>query len=106
MGIGSNNEENYNAPFTLRELHDTLSSTENTAPGEDNIIYEMLKHLPEHAKKVLLKIIKKIWETGILPKSWKISVIIPAKKTGKDSNEATSYRPIALTSCVCKVMEK
>ena len=106
LDIGSNNEENYNAPFTLRELHDALSSTENTAPGEDDIIYEMLKHLPEHAKKFLLKIINKILETGILPKSWKISVIIPSKKPGKDSNEATSYRPIALTSCVCKVMEK
>ena len=106
LDLGSDNLEEYNAPFTLRELHEALSSTESTSPGEDNIIYEMLKHLPEHAKKFLLKIINKIWETGVLPESWKISVIIPVKKPGKDANQASSYRPIALTSCVCKVVEK
>ena len=106
LDFGSNNDEPYNAPFTLRELTEALSSTEKTAPGEDDIIYEMLKHLSDHAKKFLLKIINKIWETGILPKSWKISIIIPVKKPGKDPNQATSYRPIALTSCVCKAVEK
>ena len=102
----SNNQESYNAPLTLRELRDALSSTESTAPGEDNIIYEMLKHLPDSAKKYLLKILNKIWDTGILPKSWKIALIIPVRKPNKDPNQATSYRPIALTSCICKLMEK
>ena len=102
----SNNAEPYNAKFSLRELRAALTSTETTAPGEDTILYEMLKHLPEDAKKFLLKIINKIWETGILPKSWKIAIIIPAQKPQKDRFQATSYRPIALTSCVCKLMEK
>ena len=66
----------------------------------------MLKHLPEESKKFLLKIINKIWETGVMPKSWKLSLIIPAKKPGKDPFCATGYRPIALTSCICKIMEK
>ena len=70
------------------------------------IPYEMLKHLPEEAKLYLLKIINKIWETGIMPKSWKIAIIVPVKKPNKDASLATSYRPIALTSCVCKLMEK
>ena len=102
----SNNRESYNAPLTLRELRDALSSTESTAPGEDNIIYEMLKHLPDSAKQFLLKIINKIWDTGILPRSWKIALIIPVKKPNKDPNQTSSYRPIALTSCICKIMEK
>ena len=66
----------------------------------------MIKNLPEHAKKYLLKILNKIWETGILPRDWKISIIVPVKKPNKDPSQATSYRPIALTSCVCKLMEK
>ena len=106
LDLGSDNSGEYNAPFFLRELKDALSSTEATAPGEDTILYEMLKHLPDDAKKFLLKIINKIWETGILPKSWKISVVIPVKKPNKNAFEATSYRPIALTSCICKLMEK
>ena len=65
----------------------------------------MLKHLPESAKG-LLQICNKIWDTGILPETWKISLIIPVKKPGKEASQTTSYRPIALTSCVCKLMEK
>lgn len=61
-------------------MKEALFSTESTSPGEDSIIYEMLKHLPETAKNFLLKIINKIWDTGILSESWKISSIIPAKK--------------------------
>ena len=106
LDFSSDNSQPYNVKFTLRELSDALSSTKTSAPGEDNILYEMLKHLPDDAKNFLLKIINKIWETGILPKSWKIAIVIPVKKPNKDPFQATSYRPIALTSCVCKLMEK
>ena len=98
--------EAYNAKFSLREFREALISSEATAPGEDMIMYEMLNHPPDNAKKFLLKIMNKIWETGILPKDWKISIIVPVKKPNKDAFQATSYRPIALTSCVCKLMEK
>ena len=91
---------------SLRELREALSSCESTSPGEDCILYEMLKQLPEETKDFLLKIINKIWETGIMPKNWKVSLVIPIRKPNKDPFQATSYRPIALTSCVCKLMEK
>ena len=106
LDLKSDKQEAYNAHFTFKELRDALSSTESTAPGEDSIIYDMLKHLPESAKQFLLQICNKIWDTGILPETWKISLIIPVKKPGKEASQATSYRPIALTSCVCKLMEK
>ena len=46
------NSEPYDRKFTLKELTDSLSSTEASAPGEEDILYEMLKHLPEEAKKL------------------------------------------------------
>ena len=33
-------------------------------------------------------------------------VILPITKTGKDHLQPNNYRPISLTSCVCKVIEK
>ena len=48
--FGTNNDEPYNMKFTLKELIDALSSADTSTPGEDNILYEMLKHLPEEAK--------------------------------------------------------
>ena len=104
--MNSGSLESYNIRFSFKELINALSSTESTAPGEDTVVYDMLKHLPENAKIFLLKIINKIWDTGILPKSWKISLIIPVKKPNKNSTDVSSYRPIALTSCICKLMEK
>ena len=106
LDLSENNYEPYNAKFTLRELKDALENTEPSAPGEDTILYEMLKHLPERSKEFLLDIINKIWETGIIPKIWKTALIIPMKKPNKDPSLPSSYRPIALTSCVCKLMEK
>ena len=41
-----------------------------------------------------------------MPPSWKDATIIPIPKPGKDSTNATNYRPIALTSCVCKTLER
>ena len=66
----------------------------------------MVKHLPDYGKEFLLKVINKIWETSIFPKNWKIAVILPFLKPQKDPNLPGSYRPISLTSCVCKIMEK
>ena len=44
--------------------------------------------------------------TGILLPSWKIALVISIKEPNKDAFQTTSYRPIALTSCVFKLMEK
>ena len=47
-----------------------------------------------------------IWSTGDLPSIWRVAVCLPIPKPGKDHLQATNYRPISLTSCLCKVLEK
>lgn len=42
----------------------------------------------------------------MLPQSWKEALILPIKKPGKDPSKPASYRPIAFTSHVGKVMER
>lgn len=37
---------------------------------------------------------------------WKEAIIIPIRKPGKDGSRPGSYRPIALTSHICKLMER
>ena len=41
-----------------------------------------------------------------MPKSWKEATIIPIPKPGKDNTNPNNYRPIALTSCICKTLER
>ena len=58
------NDQPYNAHFTIKELKIALNSKKNSAPGADTIHYKMLKQLPERNKYTLLKLINKSWERG------------------------------------------
>ena len=55
---------------------------------------------------VVSKAFNDIWETGNVPKSWKEATIIPIPKPGKDNANPNNYRPIALTCCICKTLER
>ena len=98
--------EDYNSSFSMKELRDSLAASHNTTPGSDNIPYELLKHLPQPAIELLLAIFNLIWESGNFPSSWRQAIIVPLPKPGKDDSNPNNYRPIALTSCVCKTMER
>ena len=96
----SDNTENYNSEFLLSELTDALSH--DISPGPDDIHDQLLKHLPVSAPLILLEIFNDIWKTRNIPKSWKEAI----PKPDKDHTDPTNYRPIALTSCLCKTMER
>ena len=106
LNFKSKNLEEYNRQFSLDELGKSLDKAHDTACGPDVIHYQLLKHLPESALQVLLDLMNDIWETGDLPSIWKLANVIPIPKPGKDHSERSNYRPIALTSCVCKTMER
>ena len=96
----------YNLPFSMAELKDAILKSNNSAPGHDNIHYQLLSHLPGPVLSVLLNIFNTIWTTGVFPPSWRKAIIIPIPKPGKDHSDPNNYRPIALTSCLCKTMER
>ena len=106
LNFKSNNKEQYNKDFTIKELKKALKKCHDTAVGCDDIHYQFLKHLPFRSLDSLLRIFNQIWHTGILPDSWKEAIVIPIPKPGKDSTNPANYRPIALTSCICKTMER
>lgn len=95
-----------NAAFSLQELEHAINSSSSSAPGPDNIHYTMLKHLPHSFKLTLLSLYNRVFAERHFPSSWGLSHIIPLLKGGQDRDQPTSYRPISLTSCVCKVMER
>ena len=96
----------YNGPFTLLELQLSLKRCHDTAVGPDEVHYQFLKHLPPDSLAVLLGIFNAIWRSNAFPSSWREATIIPIPKPGKDSSIPSNYRPIALTSCLCKTMER
>ncbi len=66
----------------------------------------MLKHLPEVSLEALLVAFNDVWMNGQFPESWHQATVIPIPKPGKDPTNPSNYRPIALTSCMCKIFER
>ena len=96
----------YNSKFSLEELENALDSCSTSAPGKDNVNFDMIKNLAPLAKSYLLQFYNHLWTKHSFPKAWSHAIIIPVAKAGKDPSYANNYRPISLTSCLCKVMEK
>ena len=93
--------------FAERELEDAIKRLKlMKSPGEDGITNEMIINLPKEGRQMVLSMINRTWVEGILPHEWKTGIIIPILKEGKPAEEPASYRPICLTSNVCKVAER
>ena len=106
LNFSSSEDEIYNKDFTLDELQNAINELSDTAPGPDNIHNKIIKNLPKESQNLLLSIYNDIWNTQTFPESWHSATIIPIPKPGKDHSNPTNYRPIALTNCLCKLMEK
>ena len=100
------NDEKYNDLFNVQELIEAIEKSHDTVTGPDEIHYQMLEHLPKNSLETILHILNIIWTTDIYPESWRLATIIPIPKLGKDHTEPTNYRPIALTSFLCKTLER
>lgn len=97
-----------NSDIKEQELLDALKLLPNkqSSPGMDSISNQMLKHLPSKWLNILVKIFNKCWTEGVMPTLWKTSITVPILKMGKPKANVSSYRPIALTSHVAKLMER
>ena len=96
----------YNNRFTMEEFENALSSCTSSAPGLDMVNFDMLSHLAPLAKSYLLQFYNHLWVNHKFPSSWRHAIVLPFPKPGKDPSNPNNYRPISLTSCLCKLLEK
>ena len=106
LDFTSENAETYNDNITRREVNAALKKSGNSAPGPDGVYYEMLRNLHPSAMRVLLALFNKIWCHQQYPRVWRMATVLAFPKPGKPPEDRTSYRPIALTSCIGKLLER
>ncbi|GBN69716.1 putative RNA-directed DNA polymerase from transposon BS [Araneus ventricosus] len=103
LNFNSRSDYSYNCNFTFQA---GLSKVHKSSPSPDNISCIMLLHLTTESQTNLLYLFNRIWNEQCFPSSWQEAIIIPIPKPGKDITNPLNYRPIALTSCLCKLLEK
>ena len=97
----------YETEITWEELERVITdASTNKAAGDDDIPYDIIKALGPRAKKSILHIYNKVWNGEQIPQRWRTAVIKPLLKEGKDPKAPGSFRPIALTACLGKLLEK
>ncbi len=106
LNFESDNSEPYNAHLTEKELTIALGKCGKTAVGPDQLDYSFLKNLTEIGLSNLLAALNTMWSEGSYPQNWSTSTLIPFLKLGKPPSKPSSYRPISLTSCACKLFER
>lgn len=93
--------------FSLAELQSAIHSTRTrSSPGPDKVTYQALRNLGVGGMSVLLSVFNSSWREGAVPRSWKHALVVPLLKPGKHPSDLSSFRPVSLTSCIGKVLEK
>ena len=92
--------------FTKQSVEEVLLEVNpNKAAGPDRIESMILKECANELAPILCKIYRKSIDESEVPMQWKEAHIVPIYKSGSKAIMA-NFRPVALTSVVCKVLEK
>lgn len=93
--------------FTLDEINLALAQSKTgKAAGEDGVYMEFLINAGTNVRNWLAKFLTNVMTSNILPTAFKRAKIIALLKPGKPTENADSYRPVALLSVVLKLFER
>ena len=80
MIVPSTNDE-LSAPVCAQEVDEAIRNLKpRRAAGVDGILTEMLKSSLHLFRPIIVKLFNQAWVTGVFPKDWMKSIIVPLHK--------------------------
>ena len=105
VDVNWSNNNIFEIDFCHRKIGKLLSNINpNKASGPDGIHGKILKHCAVSLAYPLSLMFKISYNTGCIPRDWKLAHVVPVHKKGSKNN-IENYRPISLTSLVMKTYE-
>ena len=106
VDIDYTNDDSFEVSFCHRKIRKLLSNiNSNKACGPDAIHGKILKNCAVSLAYPLSLLFKISYNTGGIPREWKLAHVVPVHKKGSKEN-IENYRPISLTSLVMKTFER
>lgn len=97
------NDNMLNEPILENEIISAIQSLKsNKAPGPDGLIGEFYKNGREHILPFLIKFFNYIFDNGLFPDNWSLSILQPLHKKG-DINNPDNFRGISLLDICSKL---
>ena len=78
---------------------------DNKSPGVDGILPKLQLDIVEQICLSVATVFNLSLEEGIVPLEWEDANIIPLFNKGS-RNKSENYRPVSLTSVICKLLER
>ena len=95
------------AEVSISEMKKLLEGTKpDKSPGPDDLHPRILKECANELAYPLKVIFDLTMKTGKIPQEWKQAEIRAIYKKKGAKSDPSNYRPVSLTSVVCKLMEK
>jgi hypothetical protein len=94
--------------FSLEELEQAMKKLKRrAAAGPDMVPNSFLKLMGPTARRALLILFNRVWQSGAWPAEWQRGSVLPLFKGGGGSKrtDPNDYRPITLTNAVAKLFE-
>ena len=97
-------EKILNSKITVEEIYLRVKELKNgKACGTDNILNEFIKATFSIMKHVYVDLFNRVLNSGQIPESWTIGMIMPIYKNKGDKGDFDNYRGITILSCLGKL---
>ena len=103
----ANVDSSEHCPVSIDELKLAVSALpRSSAPGPSKIHNEMLKQLPNSTLQSIVDLTNLTLRTGKVPAAWKDARVTMLPKGRGASTDPSCYRPISVTCCLSKLVER